>query len=125
MTNPRDEMREKLSEYRTKSEALERMEIRRRRVLIQLEGVDSLDDLEAEILLQKSSCAASLAELLNLISFFPAGGRKHEIMSLKYIDDLPWWQIGEQMYLSESACRKLEQQAIDELIQLNNTKKSP
>ncbi len=125
MGNPREDMRERLSEYAIQCESLERMETRLRRILNKLDSAEGLIKLVNEIETQKSLCAASLEQLLKIISSFPIGGRKYEVLSLKYIDDMPWWKVGEQMYLSESACRKLEQQAIDELIQLNNIKKSP
>ena len=72
-------------------------------------------ELLREIEEQTDVCNRNMLDVQSLISRFPAGSRKFNVLTLKYIDGLSCLKISNRLYLSESAVRKLETQAVDEL----------
>lgn len=108
----REKTRAFLKRYTSSAENLDSLNNRKRAV--EKRGGDNTAVI-CQIEEQTKLCNELMFEIQGLLAHLPAGSRKYNVMAMKYLDGLNWFKISNALYLSESAVRKLETQAIDEL----------
>lgn len=77
-------------------------------------GVELLDEYRRQLTAQLAQSERLRAEIEAAIASLPDAAQRQVLLS-KYIDGLPWWQVANQLYISERWAKALHRHAVENL----------
>lgn len=87
-------------------------------------GVELMDEYQQQLYRQLSESEKLRSEIEDAVYTLPDADQRHVLLA-KYIDGLPWWQIANQLYISERWVRTLHRRALENLKTVPSSSTSP
>lgn len=79
-------------------------------------------DIENCIRVQQDKMVAICLKIMELLDCLPPDSEHRLVLELKYIDNKSWRQIAGLIYRSVDTCRRLEREALNEMLEYDRVK---